>query len=174
VLENYGQANHIYFTYHGFSLEDGANTHDCVHLEFTMAPDEVQRIDWTTPAVRTVAQELRMRAQDSFHTCLDATLGRNVWLFLALKDNRVQALGATAVPSKKDLDALAAPTSTARTYLSEFIDARIAGYEAHFADDGAGGNGGAHGPSRAFLQTEYTQLKAIRASLAAAPGNDEL
>lgn len=30
VFENYGQPNHIYFQYHGFSLED--NTHDCVSV----------------------------------------------------------------------------------------------------------------------------------------------
>jgi len=30
VFENYGQANHIYFVYHGFILEE--NTHDCVFM----------------------------------------------------------------------------------------------------------------------------------------------
>ena len=165
VLENYGQANHIYFTYHGFALEDGANTHDCVHLEFSLTPDEVQRIDWTSPAVRAVAQELRMRAQDSFHTCLDATLGRSVWLFVALKDNRVKG----PAPSNKDVDALAEPTPAARAYLVQFVDARIRGYESHFAESTTDH----HSPSRAFLQTEWTLLKAIRAALTAA-GNDEL
>jgi histone-lysine N-methyltransferase SETD3 len=33
VFENYGQPNSIYFSYHGFSLPWGQNSHDCVQHE---------------------------------------------------------------------------------------------------------------------------------------------
>jgi hypothetical protein len=43
VFENYGQPNHIYFTYHGFILP--SNTHDCVYMELTMTEEERNALD---------------------------------------------------------------------------------------------------------------------------------
>jgi hypothetical protein len=36
LFENYGQPNHIYFSYHGFVLDN--NTHDCVVLPLGINP----------------------------------------------------------------------------------------------------------------------------------------
>lgn len=43
VFENYGQANHVYFLYHGFSLD--SNTHDCVQVRFPVYAQEVRALE---------------------------------------------------------------------------------------------------------------------------------
>jgi len=43
LFENYGQPNHIYFTYHGFILPN--NTHDCVYMELALTKHDLSRID---------------------------------------------------------------------------------------------------------------------------------
>ena len=171
LFENYGQPNHIYFTYHGFSLKDGANSHDCVYLEFSMTPEEVQAIDWTLPIVRAIAQESRMRTQDKFSTCLDAKLGRSIWMFLALKTNRVQTHSSSSKKeiSKKDIDFFEIPTASDKAYLLHFIETRIQGYEKHFAKQS---DETVHEASLAFLRTEYTVLTGIRQSLVSSTGTD--
>lgn len=47
MFENYGQPNHIYFTYHGFILSEeyGGNSHDCVHTELALTPKEIKALD---------------------------------------------------------------------------------------------------------------------------------
>jgi hypothetical protein len=89
---------------------------------------------------------------------MDAKIGRNIWLFLALKHNRIADIGTA---TKKDLELLAVPTPADQTFLRQFVEARITGYEQHLSDAASP----THGPSRAFLQTEYTMLKAIRRTL---------
>jgi hypothetical protein len=42
LFENYGQPNHIYFMYHGFSLLN--NSHDCVHFIFKLSVEEFNKI----------------------------------------------------------------------------------------------------------------------------------
>jgi hypothetical protein len=42
LFENYGQPNHIYYLYHGFTLED--NTHDCVSFEIAFNNKEWQAL----------------------------------------------------------------------------------------------------------------------------------
>lgn len=53
VFENYGQPNLVYFQYHGFSLvaSNGTNmnSHDCVHFEITISPEEGKKIDQKSP-----------------------------------------------------------------------------------------------------------------------------
>ena len=65
VYENYGQPNHIYFSYHGFSLDD--NTHDCVQVKLGVDP--------ALPRSKREAREAALR-KDGFRTpvyvaCLD-------------------------------------------------------------------------------------------------------
>ena len=172
LFENYGQPNHIYFTYHGFSLKNGANSHDCVYLEFSMTSEEVQAIDWTLPIVRAIAQESRMRTQDKFSTCLDTKLERSIWLFLALKTNRIQAHSSSSKNeiSKKDVDFFETPTASDKAYLLQFIETRIMGYEQHWAKQS---EEVVHEASLAFLQTEYTVLTDIRQSLVSSTGTDK-
>ena len=38
VFENYGQPNHIYFLYHGFSIQ--GNSHDCVYWILQLSEEE--------------------------------------------------------------------------------------------------------------------------------------
>jgi hypothetical protein len=38
VFENYGQPNHIYFLYHGFSIQ--GNSHDCVYWILPLSEEE--------------------------------------------------------------------------------------------------------------------------------------
>lgn len=40
VFENYGQPNHIYFLYHGFSIQN--NSHDCVHWNLKLTKAELE------------------------------------------------------------------------------------------------------------------------------------
>ena len=56
LFENYGQPNHIYFTYHGFSLPDKENSHDCVLFEFNLSAQEMNRVNWDAEHVRGIAQ----------------------------------------------------------------------------------------------------------------------
>lgn len=44
LFENYGQPNHIYYLYHGFTLP--TNRHDCVHSVLELTKSEMGRIDW--------------------------------------------------------------------------------------------------------------------------------
>ena len=46
VFENYGQPNHIYFMYHGFSLE--GNSHDCVLVDWGLSENEFAAVNWTS------------------------------------------------------------------------------------------------------------------------------
>jgi hypothetical protein len=47
VFENYGQPNHIYFSYHGFILEN--NHYDCVELSLSLSSQEEKALslDWS-------------------------------------------------------------------------------------------------------------------------------
>jgi len=44
LYENYGQPNHIYFLYHGFSLLK--NSYDCVQFHIEMSREEIQAVVW--------------------------------------------------------------------------------------------------------------------------------
>ena len=71
VYENYGQPNHIYFTYHGFSLNEPiyenqnqlknevkikGNSQDCVYFEFYLSLEEIDNISWDSSNVRAIVQ----------------------------------------------------------------------------------------------------------------------
>ena len=71
VYENYGQPNHIYFTYHGFSLNEPlyehqnqlktelkikGNSQDCVYFEFYLSLKEIDNISWDASNVRAIVQ----------------------------------------------------------------------------------------------------------------------
>lgn len=43
VFENYGQPNHIYYLYHGFSL--AANSHDCLQVRFPVRASEIRALE---------------------------------------------------------------------------------------------------------------------------------
>jgi len=43
VFENYGQPNHIYYLYHGFTLAN--NTHDCLLSDFSVTEEDLLNVD---------------------------------------------------------------------------------------------------------------------------------
>jgi hypothetical protein len=44
LYENYGQPNHIYFLYHGFSIK--VNSYDCVYFTIEMSSKEINEVNW--------------------------------------------------------------------------------------------------------------------------------
>lgn len=52
MFENYGQPNHIYFTYHGFTLQ--RNSYDCVQFLIEMTKSEIDAVDWND--AKSIAQ----------------------------------------------------------------------------------------------------------------------
>jgi len=60
VFENYGQANHVYFTYHGFVMND--NSHDCALVDMG-----IDKSDTAASAHNMRETELRLR-RNGFHS----------------------------------------------------------------------------------------------------------
>jgi hypothetical protein len=87
VFENYGQPNSIYFSYHGFSLPWGQNSHDCVQHELQLTDDEARQIDWGAGGAfaRQIAQRLKFRNSPTTVVCLKQPVHENVWLYYSLK-----------------------------------------------------------------------------------------
>ena len=85
MFENYGQPNHIYFQYHGFSITDvdNGNSHDCVHFEFNITQEEGSRVDWKEG--KPLAMKLNMQNKAVHITCLQYPISEKVWMFLSLK-----------------------------------------------------------------------------------------
>ncbi len=83
LFENYGQANHIYFTYHGFILPQ--NAHDCVQYGLQLSPEEYQYI--SKSKYHTWLQRLGIYSvDDHFMTCLsNQKVSPSVWVFLKIK-----------------------------------------------------------------------------------------
>jgi hypothetical protein len=86
LFENYGQPNHIYFLYHGFSLL--SNSHDCVQHDFTLSPQERRVLEKQSQwgeANKRVLQNLRVTASGVFSACLSLPLTPQTWAFLTMK-----------------------------------------------------------------------------------------
>lgn len=64
VFENYGQPNHIYFTYHGFTLIDG-NGNDCVQFSVSISKEERKSINLEA-AAPLIQVCLRINSSNSF------------------------------------------------------------------------------------------------------------
>jgi histone-lysine N-methyltransferase SETD3 len=71
VFENYGQPNHIYFMYHGFSIEN--NNHDCVHMDFFLNNEEISRVDWEfiDATAKVISVYFNCIIFYSFKTCIN-------------------------------------------------------------------------------------------------------
>jgi hypothetical protein len=87
VFENYGQPNHIYFTYHGFILP--INKHDCVSFELTMTNEEIQKINWSEDRIRGIANYIRLSKAGTLASCLSYPIPDKVWLYLSLRNNKI-------------------------------------------------------------------------------------
>ena len=141
VFENYGQANHIYFQYHGFALKE--NTHNCVNIDIDLTVDEAKRIIWNHPDVRQIAHNLRIfdryRSMDKnrqlllpppldalkFSVCIppNGELSEQTWWHLALKTNTVMG----GVRSKT----LGKPEATALSIILKQLESQIELYSTH-------------------------------------------
>ena len=92
LFENYGQPNHIYYTYHGFVLPN--SEYDCVHLEISISEDERKDINFAKASNLLQVLSLRRRKNDpripSVQFCLKEDSGiidipGQIWAYLALK-----------------------------------------------------------------------------------------
>lgn len=92
LFENYGQPNHIYYTYHGFVLPN--SEYDCVHFEISINDEEQKAINFAKAAKLIQSLHLRRRKEDprvpSVQFCLKEDSGvldipGHIWGYLALK-----------------------------------------------------------------------------------------
>jgi hypothetical protein len=92
LFENYGQPNHIYYTYHGFVLPN--SEYDCVHFEISISEEEQNAINFAKATKLIQSLNLRRRKNDpklpSVQFCLKEDSGildipSHVWGYLALK-----------------------------------------------------------------------------------------
>jgi len=149
VFENYGQPNHIYFQYHGFSLgtEDGGNSHDCLHFEFNITKDEGALIDWKQ--AKPILEKLYLRTRAVHSVCLKMPIAESVWMFLALKMNSFQAIEKSG--------AISYVTPAARGLLLVLIEDRLLQY-ANYSHS--------HEQSSKFILTEKRLLLDLSFQLA--------
>jgi hypothetical protein len=92
LFENYGQPNHIYYTYHGFVLPN--SEYDCVHFELSITEAEQNAINFAKATKLIQSLNLRRRKGDprlpAVQFCLKEDSGildipGHVWGYLALK-----------------------------------------------------------------------------------------
>lgn len=152
LFENYGQPNHIYFQYHGFSLLD--NSYDCVIFELAITAEELKRIDMGKAAKLMRHIDLPAASVDNNDVaknfCLKYPVSESVWLFLSLKLNVYEAL--------TNARQMGVPTRTLQSALARIVDSHIAKYDVR---------DGSHQPSQFFLDTELALLIDLKAKLAA-------
>jgi len=146
VFENYGQANYIYFMYHGFSLPLGKNTHDCVQQELIITKDEGKSINWEN--AREITARLGMRDKASLVVCLADPIPESLWLFLSLKMNTFEEQQRSGMLGKE--------THSAALYLLGILEQRLSSYANHTTS---------HAASSAFLFTEKHLLQDLYKSL---------
>lgn len=103
LFENYGQPNHIYYTYHGFVLPN--SEYDCVHFEISISEEEQKAIDFVKATKLLQILNLRRRKNDpripSIQFCLKADSGildipSYVWGYLVLKTNMYTTLSESS------------------------------------------------------------------------------
>jgi hypothetical protein len=171
LYENYGQANHIYFTHHGFSLGQGENSHDCVHFEVNLSEKEISEIDWNSEGVRRLSQAIGLRNRAVYTTCLKQNIPQGLWLFLSLKTMKQNNAVMNKDRDTKGFGSLSdKPTQESRQLLLVLIDDRIKAYDRYVADgfiteEGKDLDGDRHEASRIFLNNEHLLLKSISKSL---------
>jgi len=122
LFENYGQPNHIYFTYHGFILP--SNTHDCIQYGLQLTPDEYRSISQNNKYAGFLTR-LGVHSPDSyFMTCLASDhIPSSTWVFLKLKMNQV--------PNQDQRNTIDQPTFTTVQYLMKHIEQRLILYVAN-------------------------------------------
>eukprot|EP01038_Epipyxis_sp_PR26KG_P004607 gene4607-6484_t len=108
LFENYGQPNHIYFLYHGFTLFTPsstlnnnsnnnsyvANSHDCVNIDFKLAENEKVAINWdkANKILKNVGLSISAKKETVMTGCLSYPVPKKIWRFLSLKMNMFEDL----------------------------------------------------------------------------------
>jgi len=148
LFENYGQPNHIYFTYHGFLLQN--NSHDCVHLEMPLTSSDLAAINVQKAA--PVLQKLRLSPSKPslLPVCLTHPVAPMVWAFLAVKTNTFESLHEKQLLGKANV-----PGADA---LLSMLDERLAQYSA-FQPSG-------HRAAEQLLAAEVQHLLMVRGKVA--------
>jgi len=158
VFENYGQANYIYFMYHGFALPVGENTHDCFIHTVKLTDEETKQIDFTDQLAQNVAKQVGFNRSPSAHICMSVEgdvgaknrrtgLPQDIWLAMSLKQNNYKSL--------REQKLLGLPNLSAMQLLHTQLEARQVAYSAHFA------KGDPHKSSTFFLRTEEHHLQGV-------------
>jgi len=158
VFENYGQANYIYFMYHGFALPIGQNYHDCIQHTIKLTEEEIKRIDFTDQLAQNIAKQVGFNRSPSTSVCMsvDGAVGeknhrtglpQDVWLAMSLKLNNFKSL--------REQKLLGLPNLSAMQLLLAQLEARLVAYTAHFA------KGDPHKSSTFFLRTEEHHLLGV-------------
>jgi len=145
VFENYGQPNHVYFLYHGFSIQN--NSHDCVHWNLQLTKAELSAAN--SFESKQLLEKLRMDKGDgSLDICLAYPVPPYLWMFLALKMDNVDSL------KRKNL--LGEPTAAAASLLDTILDTQIAKYASYNSS---------HAASSAFIASELSLLQSTKEQL---------
>eukprot|EP00605_Chrysophyceae_sp_TOSAG23-4_P000492 GSChrysophyteH1.ASY1.ANO1.551.1 assembled CDS len=158
LFENYGQANYIYFMYHGFALPVGENSNDCIYQNFELSEEERQKLP-KTELIHSILSQVGFDYQKTVGFCLSVQgnvfennkrtgLPVDVWLAMALKQNLVEKLRSQKILGK--------PNAPAIRGLLELLQKRVMDYKAHFDS-----NSSEHSTSLMFLETEFVQLQAV-------------
>lgn len=152
LFENYGQPNHIYFAYHGFTLP--TNSHDCVLIEINISKEEAaavspEYIAYIIPKIRGV----RRNYIHKFVTCINDPVDISIYLYIALKYNVILDDDSSAYSSLIANDVL-------KKYLVELLDDRIARYVKHDEMERP-----PHVASEEFLRSELNLLYKVKESL---------
>lgn len=155
VLEDYGQPNHIYYMYHGFSIPN--NTYNCVYLDLGLEPHEESLIDWEQAAFVTqyfggASGKRFLKRGGAGAVCIKDPLPSKVWLLLALKFN---------VHSEMQLAGTLGSEFDRGIYqLRQTIQEQLILYEERFSQIERE-NTSVHKAAYAFLQSEYILLSGV-------------
>jgi len=152
LFENYGQPNHIYFAYHGFTLP--LNSHDCVLLEITISNEEMsvvrpEYVAYVVPKIRGI----RKNYIHKFVSCITDPVDISIYLYISLKHNVVLDDDSSSYSNLVTSNEL-------NRHLIEILDDRIVRYVKHREMVRT-----PHTPSEEFLISELNLLYKIKESI---------
>merc|ERR1711907_635879 len=119
LFENYGQPNHIYFMYHGFTLEH--NSYDCLQINIEMSDEEIKVVEWNKAKEIAKSLGLRNDRRPSYAACLNYPIDGKVWKFFTLKMNTFE--------KRKSMNILDQPSVKAAKFLYSITSSKQSEYE---------------------------------------------
>ena len=148
LFENYGQPNHIYFMYHGFTLEH--NAYDCLQINIEMSDDEIKSVEWNKAKEIAKSLGLRNDRRPSYAACLNYPIDGKVWRFLSLKMNTFE--------KRKSMNMLDQPSVQAANILYSIMSSKQSEYDQFDFSHG-------HDASTRFIKQEKKLLAGINSGL---------